>query len=102
MKFYLTLLRHEGKRLASDRLHTVDRLVSTQLSATNGTRHLLATCCFGGETVAMLWDPVLARIGNEDITLRGVEQSTEAAVVQEWRLRPSCVDPWAHKPQKQS
>lgn len=102
MKFYLTLLRHEGKRLASDRLHVVDRLVTAQLSATSGTRHLLATCCFGGETVAKLWDPVLARIGNEDVTLRGVEQYSEAAVVQEWRLRPYCADLWNPLPRKQS
>lgn len=102
MKFYLTLLRHEGKRLAADRLLTVDRLVSTQLPAAHGTRRLLATCCFGGEAVAELWDPVLSRIGTEDVTLRGIEQRSEAGVVQEWRLRPHFADPWPHQARKRS
>ena len=99
MKCYLTLLRHDGKRLAADRVQVADRLVTLHLKAAHGVRCLSATCSFGGETVAELWDPVLARISSEDLTIRGIEHRSDAGLVQEWRLRPHVVEAWRQKGQ---
>jgi hypothetical protein len=74
-----------------------DRPVIASLSSANGVRFLSATCCFGGGTIAELWDSSLARIDVEDFTLRGIERVSEAGVVQEWRLRPHHVDVWTPK-----
>lgn len=97
MKFYLTLLRHEGKRLPADRILQTDRLVTAHLSSNNGVRLLSAICCVGGGSVAQLWEPILSRIGIEDFTMRGIERVSDAGVVQEWRLRPHHADVWAGK-----
>lgn len=88
MKFYLTLLRRDGKRTVAS---TSPRLVTAELTGHQGNRQLIAHCCFGGIIVAELWDPVLVRVNDEHLTLRGVERSGDAAVVQEWRLRPHSV-----------
>jgi len=71
--------------------------VTARLSSAHGLRVLCATCCYGGGTVAELWDPTLSRIGGEDFILRGIERVSEAGVVQEWRLRPHHVDAWPPK-----
>lgn len=93
MKFYLTVLRRDGKRLAPGQRAKEPRLVMTRLSVERGARCMEATCCFGGSLVAELWEPVLVRLGEEDLTVRGVERLGEAAVVQEWQLRPHFVAP---------
>lgn len=88
MKFYLTLLRRNGRRLAEGQLADRDRLVSARLTIVQGIQHLEATCCFGGSKVGELWDPVLTRLGNQEMIFRGIERLADAGVVQEWRLRP--------------
>ena len=93
MKFYLTMLRREGKRLAPEQVNQAPRLVMTRLSVVRGARCMKATCCFGGSVVGELWEPVLVRLGEEDLTVRGVERLGEASVVQEWQLRPHLVAP---------
>ena len=93
MKFYLTMMRRDGKRLGPDQRAKEPRLVMTRLSVESGTRRMEATCCFGGSVVGELWEPVLVRLGEEDLTVRGVERLGEAAVVQEWQLRPHFVAP---------
>lgn len=87
MKFYLTLLRRDGRRLPPDDAGA-GRLVTTQIVAHKGTRAVVATCCFGGLVVSELWEPELVAIGDDDVTLRGFERAEGAGLVQEWRLRP--------------
>jgi hypothetical protein len=97
MKFYLTLLRHEGTRLLPDRMPQADRLVDVNILVFKGIRYLHASCGFRGDTVAELWEPVLSRMSQEDLTIRGLEHKSNAGYVQEWRLRPHHLDPWASK-----
>lgn len=91
MKFYLTLMRREGKRLSPDQLVEPPRLANLTLSSRQGFRHLKAVCCFGGSTLGELWDPVLNQIGAADFTLLGFERMGDAGLVQEWRLKPHSV-----------
>ena len=93
MRFYLTMLRSEGKRLAAGQVNQPPRLVITCLSVVRGVKCMKATCCYGGMVVGELWEPMLVRLGEEDLTVRGVERLGEAAVVQEWQLRPHFVAP---------
>lgn len=90
MKFYLTQLRRDGKRLRDDQIERPARLVSMEIVSHKGCRQLVAHCCFGG-SVFGLWDPTLIRIDDQEMTIRGMAHSGDAAVVQEWRLRPHCV-----------
>lgn len=89
MKFYLTLLRREGRRLPSEQVPPA-RLVSARLHVVGRVASLAATCCFGGQMVAQLWDPVLTRVNEKELTFRGIELLGNAGVVQEWRIQPHC------------
>lgn len=91
MKFYLTTLRRDGKRLPPEQLAQPPRLATLALSSTQGFRHLKAVCCFGGSTLGEIWEPVLSQIGAEDFVLHGFERMGEAGLVQEWRLKPHSV-----------
>jgi hypothetical protein len=91
MKFHLSLLRHNGKRQPAAE---PPRLVTVSVSTVDGFRQAMAICCTGGGTVAQLWEPVLANIREEDMTLHGFERLEDASVVQEWRLRPHMAAPW--------
>ena len=91
MKFYLTVMRRDGKRLPPEELSQPPRLASLTLSSERGFRHLKAVCCFGGSTLGEIWEPVLSRLGTDDLTLHGYERLGDAGVVQEWRLRPHYV-----------
>jgi hypothetical protein len=91
MKFYLTVIRRDGKRLPPEELAQPPRLASLALSSKRGFRHLSASCCFGGSTLGELWEPVLSGIGGDDFTLHGFERMGEAGHVQEWRLKPHSV-----------
>ena len=97
MKFYLTLLRHEGTRLSPDRMPQADRSVNVNILVFKGVRYLHASCSFRGDSVAELWEPVLSRMNQEYLTIRGLEHKANAGFVQEWRLRPHHADPWANK-----
>ena len=88
MKFYLNLLRREGKRLRISEVAQPPRLVVLRLSAVDGYRVVEATCCQGGSTVAKLWEPMLVGVRDSDLTLHGLETLEDASVSQEWRLRP--------------
>jgi hypothetical protein len=87
MKAWLTPLRHSGRRIASGAL-TQARLVSLVLHGEKGFRRIQATCCYGGDVVGQLWEPSLLRFGDQDFVLSGFVREEDAAVVQEWRLRP--------------
>lgn len=91
MKFYLTVMRRDGRRLPPEQLAQPARLASVTLSSRQGFRHLSAVCCFGGSTLGELWEPVLSGVGSEDFTLHGFERLGEAGLVQEWRLQPHSV-----------
>ena len=52
------------------------------------------TCCTGGATVAVLWEPTLVRVQDEYLTLHGFERLEERSMAQEWRLKPHVVQPW--------
>jgi len=54
MKFYLTLLRRNGRRLPLGQLVDRDRLVSARLTNVQGIQHLEARCCLGGSTIGEL------------------------------------------------
>ena len=88
MKCSLTLLRHDGKRLPADQLVQSTRLITVTLSVVQGFRQATARCCYGGIEIAQLWEPVLIQIGRDDLTFHGFERLGDAAMVQEWRLRP--------------
>jgi hypothetical protein len=94
VKFFLTLLRRNGKRLPTTEVAQSPRLVTVGLTAVEGFRLAEATCCMGGSTVARLWEPVLAGMREEDMTLHGFERLDGASMVQQWRLRPHVVPPW--------
>jgi hypothetical protein len=91
MKFYLTLMRRDGKRLPPDQISQPPRLANLKLSSKQGFRHLEAVCCFGGTTLCEMWEPVLGQIGAEDFMLHGFERMGEAGLVQEWQLKPHSV-----------
>ncbi len=88
MKFYLSLLRRDGKRLRISEVAQPPRLVMLKLTAVDGFRLAEATCCQGGSTVAKLWEPMLVGVRDNDLTLHGLERLEEASMAQEWRLRP--------------
>jgi hypothetical protein len=88
MKFYLSLLRHNGKRLPAGDVVQPPRLVMMRVTAINGFRLATATCCVGGSTVGQLWEPLLGRVLDEELTLYGIECRDDAATIQEWLLRP--------------
>ena len=91
MKFYLTVVRRDGKPLPPEELSQPPRLTSLALSSARGFRHLKAVCCFGGSTLGEVWEPVLSRLGADDLTLHGYERLGNAGVVQEWLISPHCV-----------
>jgi hypothetical protein len=88
MKFYLSLLRHNGKRLPASEVVQPPRLVKMRLTAIKGFRLATAICCTGGSTVGQLWEPLLGRILDEELTLYRFECRDDASTVQEWLLRP--------------
>jgi hypothetical protein len=88
MKFYLTLLRRDGKRLPDGSMVDQDRLITARLVVAHGLRRLDATCCIGGWVLGQLWEPVLCYLAEQELVFRGIERQADAGVVQEWRLRP--------------
>lgn len=68
MKFYLTVMRRDGKRLTRDKLDQPARLVTLTLSSSRGFRQLKAVCCFGGSVVGYLWEPAISSFGELDLT----------------------------------
>lgn len=87
MKAYLTLLRRDGTRLTIPPSQ-MGRLVSLTMRKAKGFRQARATCCYGGDLVSVLWEPIILGFGNTDFVLTGFERVGDAAVAQEWRLRP--------------
>jgi hypothetical protein len=94
MKFYLILLRRNGKRLAADQVVRPARLITMRTGIVKGYRLARATCCTGGGEIASLWEPALLQIREEDLTLQGFECLDHGSMVQEWLLRPHFVPPW--------
>lgn len=94
MHCYLTLLRRDGKRCPADESGMRDHLVTVCLATVQGIRQLTATGCLGGLSPAVLWDPVLYRVAEREIVIRGIEHVGDAAVVQEWLLRPHYAMGW--------
>ena len=88
MKFYLNLLRRDGKRLRANEAAQPPRLIILKLTAVDGFRLAEATCCQGGSVVGRLWEPMLVGVRENDMMLRGLEKLNEASMAQEWRLRP--------------
>ena len=88
MKFYLTLLRHNGKRLPGSDVSQPPRLVTVRTTAIQGFRLAKATCCTGGGVVAELYEPAFTLVGEHDFTLHGFESRDDTSTVQAWRLRP--------------
>lgn len=87
MKFYLTVLRSGGMRLAKAQL-AQPRLVSMNMAQERGFKLLTAKCCYGGSEVGRIWSTTLVAVGSEHIVLQGLESVGGAGLVQEWRLTP--------------
>lgn len=88
MKWYLTLLRRNGRRLPETELAQPPRLVMVRMTLVRRFRRMEATCCIGGGVVGRLWEPCLTSLNEQYVVMQGFEQSDDAGVVQEWRMRP--------------
>lgn len=88
MKCYLSLRRRNGIRLDAPAPDSRRRLVSVTIAVDSGFRVLHATCCHGGSTVAVLWEPGLIHVTDDAFLLQGFEKVGGQGAVQEWVLVP--------------
>jgi hypothetical protein len=88
MKWYLTLLRRNGRRLGENELAQPPRMVMVRMTMVSRFRHIEATCCIGGGVVGQLWEPCLTALNDQHMLLQGFEQVGGAGVVQEWQMTP--------------
>lgn len=96
MKFKITKLREQGKRLTDGQIANTQPLsgdlVSSHVASTKGFYKVadLFEVKVGGlrESLATLYEPELVQIGGSGMLLRGIEKLDGRAFLQEWSCDP--------------